>query len=271
MSLHPATKAEYVQHHLKHLTLNLQTMKIDPKAGFWAINLDTLLVSIILGVGFLWLLRRVAKRASSGVPSRMQAAVELLIEFVDAQVREIFHHRNRFIASVALTIFVWVFLMNFMDLLPVDLFPLALSYLGVPYLRIVPTADVNMTFGLSIGVFVLMIFYYIVGKGAKGIAKEFTTSPFKVNNLILQVILSPINIALKIIEEFVKPVSLSLRLYGNLYAGELIFILIALLPWWGQFPFGAAWAIFHILIISIQAFIFMMLTIVYLSMAFHEH
>lgn len=271
MSLHPETKSEYVQHHLKHLTLNLQTMKIDPHAGFWALNLDTLIVSIVLGFAFLWFFRSIAKKATSGVPSRAQALVELLIEFVDEQVREIFHHRNRFIGSVALTIFIWVFLMNFMDLLPVDLFPLIMSFMGVHYLRMVPTADVNMTFGISIGVFVLMIYYYIVGKGAKGIVKEFTTSPFKIGNPIAQAIVMPINILLKTVEEVVKPISLSLRLYGNLYAGELIFILIALLPWWGQFPFGAAWAIFHILIITIQAFIFMMLTVVYLSMAFHEH
>ncbi len=271
MSLHPETKAEYVQHHLKHLTLDLHNMSINPHAGFWAVNLDTLIVSLVLGFGFLWLLWRVAKKATPGVPSRGQAFCELLLEFIDDQVHEIFHLRSKFIGSLALTIFVWVFLMNFMDLLPVDLFPLILGHAGVPYLRMVPTADVNMTFGLSVGVFVLMFGYMFVGKGFKGIAKEFVTTPFAVSNPIAKVIVAPLNLVLKTVEECVKPVSLSLRLYGNLYAGELIFILIALLPWWAQWPFGGAWAIFHILIITIQAFIFMMLSVVYLSMAYHEH
>ena len=267
----PAGAAEYVQHHLRHLTFDWSTFRVSHEAGFWGVNLDTLLFSTVTGVLFLSLFFFAARRATSGVPGKLQAFVEIVLDFVDQQVKETFHGTSNFIGPLSLTIFVWVFLMNLMDLIPVDLLPLVAGHAGVPYLRIVPTADVNMTLGLSLGVFLLIIFYNFKGKGIKGVVREFTCTPFTASNIWVQIILMPFNLTLKLIEDIVKPISLALRLYGNLYAGELIFILIALLPWWGQWLFGGAWSIFHILIITIQAFIFMMLTIVYLSMAHAEH
>jgi len=198
------------------------------------------------------------------VPGKVQNFVEILIEFVDKTVRESFHGRSMLIAPLALTIFVWIFLMNFMDLLPVDLLPAILSLFGVHYFRSVPTADPNATFGMSLSVFFLIIYYNLKIKGIGGLGKEMLTLPFGAR-------LFPVNILFRLLEECVRPVSLSLRLFGNLFAGELIFILVALLPWWIQWTFGGVWAIFHILIILIQAFIFMMLTIVYLSMAHESH
>lgn len=271
MTEQPANAAAYVQHHLHHLTLNLKTGQLNADGGFWSLHIDTLFFSVVLGVIFLGLMRFVALRVSSGVPGRLQNFVELLVEFVDTQVKETFHSPSRLIAPLSLTIFAWILLMNFMDLLPVDLLPMVAGHLGLHYLRVVPTADVNTTFGLSLGVFALILVYQFAGKGVKGVLHELTCTPFSAENTLVQVLLAPINLVLKLIEEVVKPVSLALRLYGNLYAGELIFILIALLPAWAQWPLGGAWAIFHILIIAIQAFIFMMLTIVYLSMAYHEH
>jgi F-type H+-transporting ATPase subunit a len=259
-----AGAAEYVQHHLQHLAWSNNPWGL-------TFHVDSLFFAISLGSLFLFSFYCVAKTATAGVPGKWQAFVEILLEFVDKQVKETFHAPTTLIGPLALTIFVWVFLMNLMDLLPVDLLPRLAGETGLEHLRVVATADINMTFGLSITVFLLILFYSFKGKGIKGVAKEFTCTPFAVSSLPLQIALMPINLLLKLIEEVVKPVSLALRLYGNLFAGELIFILIALLPWWSQWPFGSAWSIFHILIISIQAFIFMMLTIVYLSMAYSEH
>lgn len=272
MAFHPPeTAAEYVQHHLTHLTLGLNDMSIHAKAGFWSLHLDTLIVSICLGVFYLYFFRKAAVNATAGVPGNLQNFVEFMLEFVGNQVKDGFHHKSRLVAPLAMTIFVWVFLMNFMDLIPVDLVPLALGHAGVPFWRLVPTADVNLTFGLSITVFLLVIFFNFYIKGLRGVLHEFATTPFKTSHPVAKVLLLPINVVLKLIEEIVKPVSLSLRLYGNLYAGELIFILIALLPWWAQWVPGSLWAIFHILIITIQSYIFMMLTIVYMNMAFESH
>jgi len=203
-----------------------------------------------------------ARRAVVGVPGHWQNFVETMVEFVDKTVKESYHGTSQLIAPLALTIFIWVFLMNFMDLVPVDLLPSTLSWFGIDYFRSVPTADPNITFGLSLTVFAMLIYFNIKIKGVVGLGKEMATQPFGIY-------LMPINILFRVLEEFVRPISLSLRLFGNLFAGELIFILIALLPWWIQWTAGGVWSIFHILIIAIQAFIFMMLTIVYLSMA-HE-
>jgi F-type H+-transporting ATPase subunit a len=256
------TTSSYIQHHLQNLQLNLHTMQLG-SGGFWTLNLDTLGISIVLGSVFLILFRLAARRATAGIPGKMQNFAEIMIDFVNQQVKDTFHVTNHLIGPLGLTLFIWVFLMNFMDLLPIDLLPRIAGAFGVPYLRVVPTTDVNLTFALSISVFLLILFYSIKIKGLGGFGKELATHPFGWKLL-------PVNLILKLVEELAKPISLSLRLFGNLYAGELIFILIALLDWKLQWALGGIWAIFHILIISLQAFIFMMLTIVYLSMAHEE-
>lgn len=247
--------AEYIHHHLQHWEL---------KTSFGTFYLDTLISSWVLGLCFLILFRWVAVRASVDKPGAMQNFVEYIYEFVDTQVKESFHGRSALIAPLSLTIFLWVFLMNFTDLLPVDLIPGLASLLGAPYFKVVPTTDPNLTLGMSISVFLLIIFYSIKIKGPGGFLKELLCEPFGPKFF-------PVNIVLKTVEELAKPVSLGLRLFGNLYAGELIFILIALIDWRVQWLLGAPWAIFHILVITIQAFIFMMLTIVYLSLASEDH
>jgi F-type H+-transporting ATPase subunit a len=247
------TATDYIVHHLTNLSVG---------QGFWTVHVDTLFFSIALGLAFFLLFRRVALRATAGVPAGLQNFVEILVEFADKQVKDSFHGRSELIAPLALTIFCWVFLWNFMDLIPVDLLPLIASWFGIPYLRVVPSTDMNATFGLSLTVLLLIIFYSFKVKGAVGYAREFLTHPFGPY-------LFPANLLLNLVELFAKPLSLSLRLFGNLYAGEMIFILIALLPWWIQPLLSWPWAVFHILIITLQAFIFMVLTIVYLSMA-HE-
>ena len=252
------TSAEYIQHHLQNLTLHHE-------GGFWNLHIDTLTISMLLGVVFLWVFRSVAKRATPGVPNKMQCFVEMIVEFVDTSVKETFHGKNDLIAPLALTIFCWVFLMNLMDLIPVDYLPHAASLLGLSHLKVVPTTDLNATFAMSLSVFALIIFYSIKVKGITGFTKELTLHPFNHPLMI------PFNFLLESVGLLAKPVSLALRLFGNLYAGELIFILIAMLPWWLQFTLSVPWAIFHILIILLQAFIFMMLTIVYLSMAHEDH
>lgn len=263
----PNDAAEYISHHLTHLTLGLNNMTVTASGGFWSLNLDTLLVSIVLGIIFLLLFFSVARRMSVEKPGKLQLFIEMIIEFVDNLSRETFRGDSPLIAPLALTIFIWVFLMNFMDLLPVDLVPRLMGLFGMPYFRAVPTADPNLTFSLSISVFLLIIIYNIKSKGFVGLGKEMLTMPFG-NKIYLY----PINAIFRIIEECVKPISLSLRLFGNLFAGELIFILIAaMIPWYIQWPFSGIWAIFHILIIVLQAFIFMMLTMVYLSIANEKH
>ena len=271
------TSSEYIAHHLQ----NLQVCRVD---GEWvwnhcagnplAINVDSMFFSVILGLIFVCLFRSAAKKASSGKPGKLQAFVEIIIDFVDSSVKDTFHGKSRLIAPLALTIFVWVFLMNFMDLIPVDWLPMAAAGIGVPYLKVVPTTDVNITFGMSIAVFCLVIFYTVKNKGIGGFIAELTLHPIAPPTKGLGLIAAPLIIAFNLLLETVallaKPLSLSLRLFGNLFAGELIFILIALLGIW-QLPLHFGWAVFHLLIVTLQAFIFMMLTIVYLSLASEEH
>ena len=254
MSFEKLTSAEYIEHHLHYW-----------QSATGAFNLDTLFVSIILGVLFLGLFYAVARKAHSGVPGPLQNFVEMVIEFVDGTVKDVFHGKSTLIGPLSLTIFLWVFLMSFMDLIPVDLIPRAVEPLGITHFRAVPTADLNLTFALSLSVFFLIFVYSIKMKGWRGFGKEVFTHPFGPW-------LFPINIIFRVIEDFSKHFSLAFRLYGNLFAGELIFVLIAaLLPWWFQWLPGGIWAIFHILIITLQAFIFMILTIIYLGMASVSH
>lgn len=255
------TSAEYISHHLKHLTVNFSASD----NSFFSLNIDTLIVSFLLGVIFLGLFYGIARKAHSGIPTPFQNFLEMSVEAVDKTVKDAFHVESPLIGPLALTIFTWVFLMSLMDLMPVDLVNRVLSLFGVTHFRLVPTADLNQTFGLSIVVFILIIFYSLKIKGWKGYTKEILTHPFGIW-------LFPVNLLFRIIEDFSKPFSLAFRLYGNLFAGELIFILIAaLIPWWFQWVPGGIWAIFHILIITLQAFIFMILTIIYLSMAVESH
>ncbi len=259
----PITSQEYIQHHLFNLQLNLHNFTLS-NGGFWTLNLDTMIVSIFFGLVFVIPFYWIASRIDAGVPGKFQNFVETILEFVDNTVKETFHGKSPLVAPLALTIFIWVFLMNFMDLLPVDLLPRIMALCGFHNFKSVPTADLSTTFALSLSVFILIIFYNVKIKGF-GLIKEILTKPFGPW-------LFPINFILRLIEECTRPISLSLRLFGNMFAGELIFILIAaLLPWWIQWVPGGIWAIFHILIISIQAFIFMMLTIIYLSMAHESH
>lgn len=262
----------YIGQHLNNLQLDLRTFQLidpyhnnDPK--FWTLNIDSLFFSMILGIIFLWLFRKIAINATSSMPNKLQTAIELVISFVDNTVRDIFHGESKVIAPLALTIFVWVLLMNTMDLLPIDLLPyIGEHYLDLPALRVVSTADLSITMSMAIGVFILIIFYSIKIKGLTRFIKELTLQPFN------HPIFIPINLILEGVGLLSKPISLGLRLFGNMYAGELIFILIAsLLPWWSQWILSLPWAIFHILIVILQAFIFMILTIVYLSMASEEH
>lgn len=248
------TATSYIQHHLQHWEL---------KTSYGTYNVDTLLVSWVTGITFLFLFWWSARRATSGVPGHIQNFVELIYDFVKTQVKESFYGRSALIAPLAMTIFVWIFLMNLMDLIPVDFLPLIGKQLGVDHLKVVPTTDPNLTLGMSISVFFLIIFYNIKIRGIGEFLKDLFCKPFGW-------MLFPVNITLRIVEDLAKPISLGLRLFGNLYAGELIFILIALLGYW-QWFLGVPWAIFHILVITIQAFIFMMLTIVYLSLAQEEH
>ncbi len=272
-----STSGDYIAHHLQ----NLQVCRVD---GEWvwnhcagnpmAVNVDSMFFSVLLGLLFVWIFGRAAKKASSGKPSKMQAFVEIIIDFIDSSVKDTFHGKSRLIAPLALTIFVWVFLMNLMDLIPVDWLPLAAGAIGVPYLKVVPTTDVNITFGMSIAVFFLVIFYTVRSKGLGGFIAELTLHPIAPPTRGAGLIAAPFIITFNVILESVallaKPLSLSLRLFGNMFAGELIFILIAMLGIW-QLPLHFAWAIFHVLIITLQAFIFMMLTVVYLSLAIEEH
>jgi F-type H+-transporting ATPase subunit a len=238
--------------------------------GFNAIHIDSMLWSISLGIVFCWLFRSVAKKAEAGVPSGMVNALEMIVEFVDGTVRDTFHGHNKLVAPLALTIFVWVFLMNLMDLIPVDLIPWLLTFAGVHFQKIVPSTDPNITMGMALGIFILMLYYSIKVKGF-GFVKELTLNPFNHPLFI------PINLFMEVVGLLAKPFSLGLRLFGNMYAGEMIFILIAALfsagiAW--MVPAGllqVGWAIFHILVITLQAFIFMVLTIVYLSMAHEDH
>ncbi|MEM7082807.1 MAG: F0F1 ATP synthase subunit A [Pseudomonadota bacterium] len=332
----PATSGEYIQHHLQ----NLQVCKVDGawvwnecNGNFWTINVDSMFWAIFLGGLFLFVFSRLTKTATDGVPTRWQAFLEMIIDFVNKSVEDGFNAKSRFIAPLALTVFVWVFLMNLMDLVPVDWIPELALAAGIPYMKVVPTTDVNITFAMSITVFMLIIFYSLKHKGAWEFGKEFWAHPISPPSKGVGLIFWPFVVAFNLILETVafiaKPVSLSLRLFGNLYAGELIFILIAIMganaasegtasvvPWIAMaliivatilrvkgkistWPFVISlvvimavaialagsgvlipqggmllhlmWAIFHILVIVLQAFVFMMLTIVYLGLASQHH
>jgi len=257
---------EYIGHHLTH-----DTRPFLGDGGFWSLNFDSVSVSILLGlvgIGFIWW---VARGATSGVPTKRQAFVELLFGFIDDQAKGIFRHgdRNAFVAPAALTVFVWVLLMNAMDFLPVDIIAKGTHNISEHGFRIVPTADVNTTFALALSVWFLMLIFSVQAKGFGGFMHELFCSPFGAK-------LFPLNLLFNAIEYLSKPLSHSLRLYGNMYAGEIIFLLLWLLAaaglgWAGlSFVLAFGWAIFHILIVALQAYVFMMLTIVYFAMA-HEH
>jgi F-type H+-transporting ATPase subunit a len=336
------TTGEYIGHHLQNLTFGqhadgswglAHSAEEASAMGFWAFNVDTIFWSVVLGVLFFLLFRNVAKKANSGVPTRFQSAIEMLVEFVDTSVRESFHGTSKFIAPLALTLFVWIFFMNFMDLIPVDWLPWVAQEAGIHYQKVVPTTDVNATMGMSLTVFVLILYFSIKIKGVGGFIGELTGQPFAASSVLGKIVFFIPNLLLETVALLAKPVSLGLRLFGNLYAGELIFILIAVvftagsglvasglsslfgehIPAWfwvlatasvfatlwlnmqgkldtrktlwillaeiflvGGLAFVGGqlmhfiWAVFHLIIVTLQAFIFMMLTIVYLSMA-HEH
>jgi len=286
------TVSEYIVHHLTNLTygklpggFEREDGSVIANGGAWvmahggeeaaamgfsAVHVDSMFWSIALGIFFCWLFRGIAKKAEAGVPSGVVNAMEMIVEFVDNTVRDTFHGHNPLVAPLALTIFVWVFLMNLMDLLPVDLVPWLLSFAGVHFQKIVPSTDPNITMGMALGIFILMLYYSIKVKGF-GFVRELTMNPF--NHFLF----IPVNLFMEVVGLLAKPFSLGLRLFGNMYAGEMIFILIAALfsaglAW--AVPAGllqVGWAIFHILVITLQAFIFMVLTIVYLSMAHEDH
>jgi F-type H+-transporting ATPase subunit a len=341
------TPGDYITHHLQNLTFgnhpehgwSFAHSAADAQAmGFWAFHVDTMFWSVLLGLAFYFMFRGVAKKANSGVPSRFQAFIESIVEFVDNSVRETFHGTSRLIAPLALTLFVWIFFMNFMDLIPVDWLPWVATKAGIHYQKVVPTTDVNATLGMAITVFVLIIIYSLRFKGVGGFIGELVMNPLNPKELGMPKFVWPLvmafNLVLELVSLLAKPVSLGLRLFGNLYAGELIFILIALIftagsgfvaaglssvfgdhiPGWFWIVATAAvfatlwlnlkgkldtkktlwflmaemllvgglaflggqlmhfgWAAFHLIVITLQAFIFMMLTVVYLSMASEHH
>ena len=277
---------EYINHHLHHLQLKVGD------GAFMTLNLDTLFFTLLLAGLFVFFFIRSARKATAGVPGKFQALVEIIVGFVDGLVRETFHGRSKLIAPLSITIFCIVFLMNFMDMLPVDFLPWVWSNVYAAaghdphhaYLRTVPTADLNTTLGMALGVFLLIQFFGIKHKGVATFVKEAFTAPFHAEGTVMKILLAPVNLLLRLIEEGVRPVSLSLRLFGNMYAGELIFILIAVMTLNAsmaalstyvmipvQFIAGFVWTAFHVLVITLQAFIFMMLTVVYLSMAAESH
>ena len=282
------TSGEYIAHHLTNLTygklsagyervtengteiLASDSWVIAHSAqeaadmGFMAIHVDTMAWSIILGVVFCYIFGKAAKVASSGVPGGLQNFVEMCVDYIDESVKSIFAHKNDMVAPLGLTIFVWVFLMNLMDLVPIDFIPLLAQASGIHFMKIVPTTDVNATMGMALGVFILILYYSLKQKGPGGFFAELAFQP-------LPKWAFPFNLFLELVGLLAKPLSLGLRLFGNMYAGEMIFILIALLPFWGQWLLSVPWAIFHILIITLQAFIFMVLIVVYLAMAYDSH
>jgi F-type H+-transporting ATPase subunit a len=274
----PQTTGEYISHHLQ----NLQVCRDETGGWVWnhcagnpmTINVDSMFWSVLLGLVFIWLFWGAARKSSAEKPSRFQAFVEIIVDFVDSSVKDTFHGKSRLIAPLGLTIFVWVFLMNLMDLVPVDWIPLGAAAVGIPYMKVVPTTDVNVTFGMSIAVFLLIIVYTTKYKGPFGLIKDLTLHPIepplKGPGLIAAPFIIAFNLILETVALVAKPISLSLRLFGNMFAGELIFILIALLGLY-QLPLHFGWAVFHVLIVTLQAFIFMMLTIVYLSLASEVH
>ena len=280
------TPVEYIKHHLQNLTYGklpagyeradgtvveeatwtmARTGEEAMDMGFMAFHVDTLGWSIAMGVLFLGLFRYVAQKATTDTPSGLQNFVEMTIEFIQNVVRDVFHGKNPIIAPLALTMFVWIFLMNSLKLIPVDYIPSIAHAMGLEYFKIVPTTDPNGTFGIALGVFLLILFYSFKVKGPVGFAKELSFTPFNHWSLV------PFNLVLEILALIIKPISLALRLFGNMYAGEVVFILIALLPLWVQWTLNVPWAIFHILVITLQAFIFTTMAVVYLSAAHEDH
>ncbi|GEK07786.1 F0F1 ATP synthase subunit A [Pseudoalteromonas sp. McH1-7] len=283
MAAEEVTLSSHIQHHLTNAKMcstdaGLAFNKACADSGFWTWHVDTLAWSIGLGLIFLWIFRSAAKKSTIGVPGKFQCFIEMVVEFVGANVRDTYHGNSKLVAPLALTIFVWVFLMNLMDLVPVDFLPAFAGFVGEQafgmdshdvYMKIVPTTDLNMTAALALGVFILMIGYSIKIKGIGGFIAELTLHPFSSKNKLMMAILIPFNLLLETIALVAKPFSLALRLFGNLYAGEMIFILIGAIGLM-QLPLHFVWAVFHIMVIVLQAFVFMMLTIVYLSMASTE-
>jgi len=325
--------SSYILHHLTNLKLDLHTMRIDPEAtGFWVLHLDSMVFSLVLAAIFLLMFRLAARKATDGVPGKWQNFIEMCVESVDSQVKDAYHHGARFVAPMALAVGFWVFFMNFMDMLPVDLLPAVAGSVGVEHLRTVPSTDPNVAIGMSLTVFLIAFGYSFVAKGVKGVAAEFFFHPFSANNILVKILLMPLNFLLKCVEELAKPISLGLRLFGNMYAGEMIFILLAsftlsasgtvasfasillfaaifglmvylairgkggllrvaapiaifvavcvcaYMGWqttgvgaFFQVMLATGWTIFHILIISLQAYIFMTLTVVYMAMAADHH
>ena len=295
MASETVSSADYIKHHLTNWTYGqhpdgswgfAHTAEEAAKMGFNAIHVDTLFWSISLGLLFLYFFHRAAKKATTGVPSGVVNFCEWIVEFIDTSVRGSFTAKNNLVAPMALTIFIWVFLMNFMDLIPVDVLPQIAAWVGSSffgmdphhvYFKVVPSTDPNATFGMAIAVYLIVLYYSIKIKGIGGFTAELTMQPFQSKNTAIQIIFIPINFLLEFVSLIAKPVSLALRLFGNMYAGEMIFILIAIMFNAGLIMgvFGGflqlGWAIFHILIITLQAFIFMTLTIVYMEMAHHDH
>jgi F-type H+-transporting ATPase subunit a len=278
----PTTANEYILHHLTFLSNK------EPKGivDFSVIHMDTVFFSVALAVLFAGSFYLAARTATSGQPGKFQNFVELIVEFIDTQVKDTFHGTNKLLAPLALTIFCWVFLFNAMDVLPVDLLPWIAHGAGYEHLKVVPTTDLNVTFAMSLTVFILIIYYSIKSKGLGGFIAELTMQPFSAKNPVLKVLLIPANLILEIVPFLARPISLSLRLYGNLFAGEMIFLLLAALTLHGitqlssvggwallvaQFVLAFIWAVFHLLVITLQAFIFMVLTVVYLAMAQEHH
>jgi F-type H+-transporting ATPase subunit a len=289
------TSSEFIRHHLTNLTFGrhpdgtwgmAHTNEEVANMGFMAVHVDSLFWSFVLGALFLWLFRKVAVNMTTGTPGGLQNFIEVMIEFIDENVRGSFTAKNDLVAPMALTLFCWIFLMNLMDLVPVEVIPQALGLIGVHYQKVVPSTDPNITFGLALSVFALLIFYSIKVKGIGGFAAELTMHPFEAKNPLLKILFIPVNFFLEFVSLISKPISHSLRLFGNMYAGEMIFILISIMYFsgasLGDMTGGDVvltisggilqliWAIFHILVITLQAFIFMVLTIVYMDMA-HQH
>ena len=264
------TSSEYIKHHLTNLTYGqhpdgswglAHSAEEAKEMGFWAFHVDTLGFSIGLGALFILLFRKAAKNATSGVPGGLQNFVEWILEFVEDNVKSSFTGKNSFIGAMGMTVFVWILLMNAMDLVPVDFIPYLASLMGVHFLKVVPTTDPNATMGMALSVFALTLYYSFKIKRPGGFLAELAFHPFPKY-------MFPVNLLLEGVSLIAKPISLGLRLFGNMYAGEMIFILIALLPWYVQWTLSLPWAIFHILIVTLQAFIFMVLTIVYMDMAY---
>jgi F-type H+-transporting ATPase subunit a len=279
MAAETLTSSAYIKHHLQNLTFGqlpdghwgfAQDAAQAKAMGFWAIHVDTMFFSLVTGLVFLYFFSRAAKRATAGIPDGLQNFVEWVVEFVDQNVRGSFSGKNDIVAPLALTVFAWIFLINAMDLVPIDYLPWLAHSLGVSHLKVVPSTDPNATFGMSLAVFALIIYYSIKMKGLGGFLGELAFQPFGKLG-------APVNLVLEGVGLIAKPISLSLRLFGNMYAGEMIFILIAIMYGSGVVLGATAgvlqfvWAVFHILIITLQAFIFMVLTIVYLDMAHQEH